>query len=136
MLAAAGIVALEKMIDRLADDHANARRLAEGLADMPGFVVDLDRVQTNIMFFNLTLEVKVPNDVIVQRMLEHKVKILDRRAGAALPLCDACLGRSGGCRSDFAGVQSRAEVLKFTVDKRARLWYYLARARKRVGPVV
>jgi threonine aldolase len=48
VLAAAGIVALEKMIDRLAEDHANARHLAEGLADMPGVAIDLDRVQTNI----------------------------------------------------------------------------------------
>jgi threonine aldolase len=77
VLAAAGIVALEKMVDRLAEDHANARRLAEGLADMPGVTIDLDQVQTNIMFFNLTSEVKVPNDVIVQRMLDHKIKILD-----------------------------------------------------------
>jgi threonine aldolase len=77
VLAAAGIVALEKMVDRLAEDHANARRLAEGLADMPGVTIDLDRVQTNIMFFNLTSEVKVPNDVIVQRMLAHHIKILD-----------------------------------------------------------
>jgi threonine aldolase len=77
VLAAAGIVALEKMVDRLAEDHANARRLAEGLADMPGVTIDLDRVQTNILFFNLTSEVKVPNVVIVQRMLEHNIKILD-----------------------------------------------------------
>jgi threonine aldolase len=77
VLAAAGIVALEKMVDRLAEDHANARRLAEGLADMPGVTIDLDRVQTNILFFNLTSEVKVPGGVIVQRMLEHKIKILD-----------------------------------------------------------
>jgi threonine aldolase len=77
LLAAAGIVALEKMVDRLAEDHANARRLAEGLADMPGVAIDLDRVQTNIIYFNLTSEVKVPNEVIVQRMAEHKIKILD-----------------------------------------------------------
>ena len=76
VLAAAGIVALEKMIDRLADDHANARRLAEGLADMPGFVVDLDRVQTNILFFELTPDVKVDADVVTQRMLEQKVKLI------------------------------------------------------------
>jgi threonine aldolase len=76
ILAAAGIVALEKMVDRLAEDHAHARRLAEGLADMPGVTIDVDRVQTNILFFNLTSEVKVSNDVIVQRMLEQKIKIL------------------------------------------------------------
>jgi threonine aldolase len=77
VLAAAGIVALEKMVDRLAEDHANARRLAEGLADMPGVTIDLDRVQTNIVFFNLTSEVKVSSEAIVQRMFEHKIKILD-----------------------------------------------------------
>lgn len=49
ILAAAGIVALEEMIDRLADDHANARFLAEGLAKLPGVSVDLERVQTNII---------------------------------------------------------------------------------------
>jgi threonine aldolase len=77
VLAAAGIVALEKMVDRLAEDHAHARQLAEGLADIPGVTLDLERVQTNIIYFNLTLEVKATNDEIVQRMLEHKIKILD-----------------------------------------------------------
>ena len=77
VLAAAGLVALEKMIDRLAEDHANARRLAEGLADMPGVEIDLDRVQTNIIYFNLTPDVTVPTGAIVQRVLEHKIRILD-----------------------------------------------------------
>lgn len=75
LLAAAGIVALEKMIDRLADDHANARRLAEGLADTPGFVVEVDRVQTNIVFFELDSSVKVSGEVVAQRMLEQGVKL-------------------------------------------------------------
>jgi threonine aldolase len=76
VLAAAGIVALEKMIDRLAGDHANARRLAEGLADTPGVSIDLERVQTNIIYFDLTSEVTVSGKVIAQRMLDHQVKIL------------------------------------------------------------
>jgi threonine aldolase len=54
VLAAAGIVALEQMVDRLQDDHGNARRLAEGIAAIPGLDVDLQRVQTNIVFFNVT----------------------------------------------------------------------------------
>lgn len=54
VLAAAGLVALREMIDRLADDHANARRLAEGLAAIPGIEVNLDSVQSNIVMFNLT----------------------------------------------------------------------------------
>lgn len=53
VLAAAGIVALETMIDRLADDHANAKKLAEGLADIPGIDLDPGRIKTNIVFFDL-----------------------------------------------------------------------------------
>jgi len=49
VIAAAGIVALRTMIDRLAEDHANARRLAEGLAEVPGLVVNLERVRTNMV---------------------------------------------------------------------------------------
>ncbi len=54
VLAAAGIVALTEMVDRLADDHAHARRLAEGLADIPGLSVDPGRVRTNIIYFAIT----------------------------------------------------------------------------------
>jgi threonine aldolase len=53
-LAAAGSYALEHNIERLADDHRNARTLAEGLAELPGIEVDLDRVQTNLVFLELT----------------------------------------------------------------------------------
>ncbi|MBI5030748.1 MAG: low-specificity L-threonine aldolase [Chloroflexi bacterium] len=53
VLAAAGIVALETMVDRLAEDHANAKLLAEGLADIPGIDLDPSCVKTNIVFFNL-----------------------------------------------------------------------------------
>ena len=54
ILAAAGIVALETMIDRLADDHANAKALAEGLAKIDGIDIDLDSVRTNMVYFTLT----------------------------------------------------------------------------------
>ena len=53
VLAAAGIVALERMVERLADDHANARRLGEGLAKLPGLRVDLASVQTNIVILRV-----------------------------------------------------------------------------------
>ncbi len=49
VVAAAGIVALETMIDRLADDHANARLLAEGFAEIAPDAVNLDRVETNMV---------------------------------------------------------------------------------------
>src|SRR4029077_10932060 len=54
VLAAAGVVALDTMVDRLAEDHANARTLAEGLAELPGITCDLSRVQTNLIYFDLT----------------------------------------------------------------------------------
>lgn len=57
VFAAAGIVSLRSMIDRLADDHANARRLAEGLATMPGTLFDPATVQTNIVICRFTDEV-------------------------------------------------------------------------------
>ncbi len=53
VLAAAGIVALETMVERLKLDHENARLLAEGLAELPGIEIDLKRVQTNIVIFDV-----------------------------------------------------------------------------------
>jgi threonine aldolase len=53
ILAAAGLVALESMVDRLAEDHVNARRLAEGAAKLPRIRVDLGNVQTNIVIFHV-----------------------------------------------------------------------------------
>jgi threonine aldolase len=49
IVAAAGIVALEKMVDRLAEDHANAKRLATGINKIPGLRVDMEVVQTNMV---------------------------------------------------------------------------------------
>jgi threonine aldolase len=54
VLAAAGIVALTEMVERLADDHANARKLAEGLAQMPGLSIDPSGIKTNIVYFGVT----------------------------------------------------------------------------------
>jgi len=53
IIAAAGIVALEKMVDRLEEDHANAKRLAEGIAKIKGIVVDMERVQTNMVLLDI-----------------------------------------------------------------------------------
>ena len=48
VLAAAGIVSLNEMVERLAEDHANAKQLAVGLAQIPGLIVDPDQINTNI----------------------------------------------------------------------------------------
>ena len=74
ILAAAGIVALETMIERLADDHANARRLAEGLARMPGILLDPERIQTNIVIFELSAQAPDPAD-FAARLAARGVKV-------------------------------------------------------------
>src|SRR3970282_2631837 len=71
VLAAAGLIALEKMVDRLAEDHRNARRLAEALPGLPHIRGDLSRVQTNLVIFHV-----------------------DRPGGAAL-LVAGCTARKG-----------------------------------------
>jgi threonine aldolase len=53
VLAAAGLVALEKMTARLEEDHENAKLLARGLAGMKGIKIDAERVQTNILVFDI-----------------------------------------------------------------------------------
>jgi threonine aldolase len=54
VIAAAGIVALQEMVDRLAEDHANASILAEELANIPGIDIDLAHVQSNMVLFRLS----------------------------------------------------------------------------------
>ncbi len=54
VLGAAGLIALEKSPARLHEDHANARYLAEALAQLPGIKVDLRKVQTNIVIFDVS----------------------------------------------------------------------------------
>ena len=52
IIAAAGIYALEHMVDRLADDHDNAQRAAEGLAEMPGVTLS-PPPETNLLYFTV-----------------------------------------------------------------------------------
>ncbi len=53
VIASAGIYALDNMVERLAEDHANAKRLAEGLAEIDGISVDPDDIETNIVYFQI-----------------------------------------------------------------------------------
>jgi threonine aldolase len=76
VIAAAGIVALETMVDRLAEDHANARRLAEGLAQLPGIRLDPSDVETNIVIFDLQRDDVTPRQ-LVRRLAELGVRLFD-----------------------------------------------------------
>ena len=76
ILAAAGLVALDTMVDRLAEDHAHARFLARGLAELPGIVIDPDTVETNIVFFRVVDE---PAASFARRLAE--IGVLANAAG-------------------------------------------------------
>ena len=75
VVAAAGIVALETMVERLADDHSNARRLAVGLSKIPGISIDPDGLPTNLVFF--TVDADRPTE-LARRLAERGVKVLAR----------------------------------------------------------
>jgi threonine aldolase len=75
VLAACGIVALEENVERLAEDHQNARRLAEGIAGLRGLAVDLAKVQTNIVLFRVAAPAVSAHDV-VRRWKEQGVLAL------------------------------------------------------------
>ena len=68
IIAAACLHALDHHVERLADDHTNARRLAEGLAEIPNVVLDPKQIETNIVFFDLA----TANAVEVEAHLEAK----------------------------------------------------------------
>ena len=72
IIAAAGIVALEKLVQRLADDHRNARFLAEGCARVEGLSVDLARVQTNMVVLDIS-DLCVEDGVFCSKLKEHGV---------------------------------------------------------------
>ena len=69
VLAAAGLVALTRMVDRLEEDHQNAKRLAEGLAGIKGLSVALKRVRTNLVFID-TRETGMSAPLLVDRLKE------------------------------------------------------------------
>jgi len=75
IIAAPGIVALERMVERLREDHLNAQRLALGIDKIPGLKIDHVRVQTNILYFDLVSD-RIKPDELVQRMAAHGVKFL------------------------------------------------------------
>ena len=74
IIAAAGIVALKEMTGRLAEDHANALRLAEGIAGIPGLVTEPDRVQTNILYIDL-VDQRFSDDEFMARLKEKGVML-------------------------------------------------------------
>jgi threonine aldolase len=73
VLAAAGLVALEETPPHLAQDHANARRLAEGVAELPGVRIDPESVQTNIVIFDVADTGLAPDEICARLRTGHGV---------------------------------------------------------------
>ena len=76
VIAAAGIVALQKMVSRLADDHANAKRLAHGLSQIPGIIVQPEKTQTNIVMFESPANISASE--FLQRVEDRGIRFIYR----------------------------------------------------------
>jgi len=75
VLAAAGIVALEQMVDRLSEDHLRAKKLADGLAQISGLRLSFGIPQTNMVFAELAQEVKKTGIEIVEELKRDNIRI-------------------------------------------------------------
>lgn len=102
VLAAAGLVALDKGPSQLRDDHANARHLAEGLAEIPGLHVDPETVETNILVFRIdgsfdggSAEQKADAASLVARMAEQGVFAIPVAADAIRLVTHRDVDRAG-----------------------------------------
>jgi len=87
IIAAAGIVALETMVDRLGEDHANARRLAQGLAGIKGITLAQDNIPTNIVMFELSPELSAREFMEDLEKAGVKVGLRDGRPFRAVTHC-------------------------------------------------
>ncbi len=78
VLAAAGILALESMVERLEEDHRNAHQLAEGMAEITGIVLETEAPQTNMVYFHLSEKVKQTFPEIRELMKQRGILIEPR----------------------------------------------------------
>ncbi len=76
IIAAAGLFTLDRGVEQLRKDHANARRLAEGLGKLPGINLDLKKVSTNIVYFDVD-EKKISPLQLIKGMSQKGVKFFD-----------------------------------------------------------
>jgi threonine aldolase len=75
MIAAAGLVALEGMVDRLADDHARARTLAAGLCKIPGVVLEQDPPPSNMVYLQLDPGLPMTAGELAARLEPRRIRI-------------------------------------------------------------
>jgi len=110
IIAAGGLYALDHHVDRLAEDHARARRLADGLAGLPGVELDAATVETNILVFAVPdapafCDVLAREDVLVIPLDARRVRAVthldvdDAGIERALEAAAAALGAGEGARA-------------------------------------
>jgi threonine aldolase len=116
ILAAGGIYSLEQMVERLAEDHTNARYMAQGLAEIPGIQVALEPPQTNIVFFTLA-DTEISLKYFLYALENEGVRVME-------------LGKGKIRAVTHYGV-SQADI-KFCIEAVGRA---LARARAAASPV-
>jgi threonine aldolase len=116
ILAAGGIYSLEQMVERLAEDHTNARYMAQGLAEIPGIQVALEPPQTNIVFFTL-VDTEISLKYFLYALENEGVRVME-------------LGKGKIRAVTHYGV-SQADI-KFCIEAVGRA---LARARAAASPV-
>ncbi|WP_313340388.1 low-specificity L-threonine aldolase [Sedimentibacter sp.] len=86
ILAAAGIIALEKMADRLHEDHENAKYMAQRLSELPGVEVIKDRLDIDMVFFRMGEDV-IPEKTLIEKLYEKNIKINGIEAGEYRFVC-------------------------------------------------
>ena len=87
------------MVERLADDHHHAQLLAEGIAEIPGIEVDMELVNTNMVYFGLTEDVPLAADEVALKLREKANIWVGRRYTNYLSCCHPLLGRRGRSQS-------------------------------------
>jgi len=75
IIAATGITALDEMVDRIADDHANAQHLAQGIARIPDLSIEPEMVQTNIVYFDIVSR-QIKAEELLNQLGDKGIKIL------------------------------------------------------------
>lgn len=75
VLAAAGLISLREMVGRLGEDHVNARRLADGLAALPGLVLDPSQVRINIVLAELAPDVPLDAYQVAERLQQYGILV-------------------------------------------------------------
>jgi threonine aldolase len=104
IIAAAGVYALEHNVERLADDHANARVLAEAIAQLPGVDLDPGTVETNIVIFDVAGTGLSATAIAERTLSEHGVRLC--------PLSPTVIRAVTHLDVDRAGIDAAIEALR------------------------